>query len=243
MKKNQKGFSAVEGLLILVIAGLIGFVGWYVWQAKNNADDNLSSATETSNSTQNITNASPYYGWKIYTSQNEKFSFKYPKDWKITSDTPIGNLKEEIGIQGPNNFLMTYSLVKMDPSAITPANHAKSGNDNNPNAYDPNSNVYNGATELSIKNFEKKLYIVIDQTIINDNQPVQGIGISENKTYTAQKYLNPMYYEAKNTTGYMVQWFGAYAAPEGGPVSLSYDAFVAKPEVATAKLILHSISY
>jgi hypothetical protein len=243
MKKNQKGFSALEGLLILVIVGLIGFVGWYVWQAKNNADDNLSSATETSNSSQSTATSNPYAGWKTYTSNNEKFTFKYPSNWELNGEAASGNLKEEVGLRGPNNFLMTYSLVKIDPGAITPANHAKSGNDNDPNAYDPNSNVYNGATELSIKNFDKKLYIVIDQSTINDNQPVQGIGISENKTYTAQKYLNPMYYEAKNTTGYMVQWFGAYAAPQGGPVSLSHDAFIAKPELATAKLILQSISY
>gem|GEM_PF-5416893 len=35
MKKNQHGFGAIEGLLLLVIVSLIGFVGWYVWQSKN----------------------------------------------------------------------------------------------------------------------------------------------------------------------------------------------------------------
>jgi len=238
MKKNQSGFSIVEGLLILIIVGIIGGTGWYVWQAKNNTDDNLSSATKTSNSSQSTATTSPYSGWKTFTSENEKFTFKYPNDWKITSEAPNGNLKEEVGLQGPNNFLMTYSLVKIDPNAATPADHAKSGSDNDPYAYDPNSNVYNGATKLNIKNFERPLYIVIDQNTINGNQPVQGIGISESKTYTAQKYINPMYYEAKNASGYMVQWDGAYAAPQGGPVSLSYNTFIAKPEVIKAKLIL-----
>ncbi len=34
--KNQFGFSAVEGLLILVILGMLGFTGWYVWHVKQN---------------------------------------------------------------------------------------------------------------------------------------------------------------------------------------------------------------
>lgn len=31
MNKNEKGFSVVEGLLTVVVIGLTGFVGWYVW--------------------------------------------------------------------------------------------------------------------------------------------------------------------------------------------------------------------
>jgi hypothetical protein len=38
MNKNQRGFSVVEGLLILVIVGTIGFIGWYVWKSKNKTD-------------------------------------------------------------------------------------------------------------------------------------------------------------------------------------------------------------
>lgn len=30
-KKNQKGFGILEGLLIIVIIGLLGGLGWYVW--------------------------------------------------------------------------------------------------------------------------------------------------------------------------------------------------------------------
>lgn len=47
MNKNQKGFSVVEGLLFLIIIGVLGFVGWYVWHSKNAADDNLKNAAST----------------------------------------------------------------------------------------------------------------------------------------------------------------------------------------------------
>jgi cytoskeletal protein RodZ len=48
--KNQKGFGAVEGLLIFVIVGLIAFIGWYVWHSKNAADKTLSAANKASTS-------------------------------------------------------------------------------------------------------------------------------------------------------------------------------------------------
>lgn len=47
LQKDQKGFSAVEGLLIVVLVGLISLVGWYVW--KNQADKSVK--TDSSSST------------------------------------------------------------------------------------------------------------------------------------------------------------------------------------------------
>src|SRR5262249_53344198 len=54
--QKQKGFGAVEALLILVIIGMLGFTGWYVWHAKQTADktlsaDNSSTPTFKKNST------------------------------------------------------------------------------------------------------------------------------------------------------------------------------------------------
>lgn len=50
MNKNQKGFSVVEILVVLVIVGLICGVGWYVWQSKSkkSSDTNNSQTTQTS---------------------------------------------------------------------------------------------------------------------------------------------------------------------------------------------------
>lgn len=46
--KSQAGFSAVEVVLLIVIVGVIGFVGWYVYHAKQNSDTVLNSAAHTS---------------------------------------------------------------------------------------------------------------------------------------------------------------------------------------------------
>lgn len=95
MKKNQKGFSVIEALLFLIIVGLIGFVGWYVWHAKNNTDNNLNAAANTSsNTTTQIAATDKYSGWQTLDHDGTKyaealgegygvhFSLKYPSEWQ-----------------------------------------------------------------------------------------------------------------------------------------------------------------
>jgi predicted negative regulator of RcsB-dependent stress response len=48
MKKPQEGFSAVEALLIVIIVGMLGGVGWYVWNSQQQIDKTYS---QTANST------------------------------------------------------------------------------------------------------------------------------------------------------------------------------------------------
>jgi type II secretory pathway pseudopilin PulG len=92
--KNQKGFSALETLLVLVIIGLTGFVGWYVWNARNSADKSLDSASGNNlkvlknTPIEDVGNTGPTpTGWKVYKDPTYKFSFAYPADWVIHTDT------------------------------------------------------------------------------------------------------------------------------------------------------------
>lgn len=58
MKSSQKGFSVIEGLLLLVILGLLGFVGWYVYTSSNQTKETLNAADKsTSQSAQTETKA------------------------------------------------------------------------------------------------------------------------------------------------------------------------------------------
>jgi cytoskeletal protein RodZ len=41
---NQRGFAAVEAILIVIVLGIIGFTGWFVYHAKQNTDKTLTSA-------------------------------------------------------------------------------------------------------------------------------------------------------------------------------------------------------
>jgi Tfp pilus assembly protein PilV len=48
VNRNQSGFSTVEIILIIVIVGAIGLVGWFVYHTKQNSDKTLNQATSTS---------------------------------------------------------------------------------------------------------------------------------------------------------------------------------------------------
>ncbi len=52
--KDSRGFAAIEGLLILILVGIIGGTGWYVWKAHDKANKSLDNATQSSNTTANI---------------------------------------------------------------------------------------------------------------------------------------------------------------------------------------------
>lgn len=47
-KKNSNGFGALEGLLVIVLVGIIGFAGWYVWNAKESTDKTIAATNKTS---------------------------------------------------------------------------------------------------------------------------------------------------------------------------------------------------
>ncbi len=93
---DQKGFSAVEVLVVIVIVGLIGTVGWLVYdrqQSKNNATTTTSTKTEPTQQL-NETPATPkaeseFSLNKKLTSLNSKFTLNVPDGWVFTNDTEL----------------------------------------------------------------------------------------------------------------------------------------------------------
>jgi hypothetical protein len=89
-KLNQKGFSAIEGLLILVIVAIIGGVGLYIYHANQKTNSTLNTASQENSATapnvsKNATktvSTGLYSGWSQYCSSHEKACFKYPDSWK-----------------------------------------------------------------------------------------------------------------------------------------------------------------
>jgi uncharacterized protein HemX len=82
MFKGQKGFSAVEGLLIVLVLAVIGFGGYYIWDQQKR---DKKTATETNNTEQlgteekkEETRQSPENipeGWISYENKEQGFSF------------------------------------------------------------------------------------------------------------------------------------------------------------------------
>jgi type II secretory pathway pseudopilin PulG len=48
MKKTQRGFSAVEALLLVIIIGMLVGVGWYVWHSQKQVDKTYSQTANSS---------------------------------------------------------------------------------------------------------------------------------------------------------------------------------------------------
>jgi len=84
MKRTQKGFSIVETLLLLLIVGLIGSVGWYVFNSSRKTNKiNDSTASENTVSAQDqfpvVTIKDPV----SYTDSSSTISFNHPADWTV----------------------------------------------------------------------------------------------------------------------------------------------------------------
>jgi len=87
---SQKGFSVIEGLLILVVIGILGFTGWYVYHAKQISDKNYSTTANSmvptyKKKTSTVATVDPYAGWKQNCSNVGNVCFKYPVDWAPTT--------------------------------------------------------------------------------------------------------------------------------------------------------------
>ncbi len=89
MKKMDKGFSPVEGLIIAAVIGLVGFGGWYVWQSRtkssnnvasidsrNQGNENSDSETQTQRGQDSVPSGFVHY-------EDEYASFYHPSDWKV----------------------------------------------------------------------------------------------------------------------------------------------------------------
>jgi Tfp pilus assembly protein PilV len=49
MKNSQKGFGAIEALLLLILISIVGFIGYYVYHTSNSANSSYDKAATASN--------------------------------------------------------------------------------------------------------------------------------------------------------------------------------------------------
>jgi hypothetical protein len=85
--KNNKGFTVVEVLLVLIFVALVVLIGLYVMHNHKTSNSGKINNTVTANTTKLNSpskTVDPYIGWKTYTSTTEKASFKYPSTWTVT---------------------------------------------------------------------------------------------------------------------------------------------------------------
>ncbi|MEX2014493.1 MAG: prepilin-type N-terminal cleavage/methylation domain-containing protein [Candidatus Saccharimonadales bacterium] len=96
MNSNQKGFSVVEILIVIIVIGLLGAVGWLVYDRQKSKTSETQTNTqqkeetpkqETEQTEQKLINT----GWKVYTSEKLNLSFEYPESWTVKEEDQISS--------------------------------------------------------------------------------------------------------------------------------------------------------
>lgn len=76
---NQRGFGAVEIIIIVVVLALIGVGGWYVWQTQTKPPQNQTQDTPNGQTT-------PPKTTETFSDSRVPFTFEYPKGWTVKVD-------------------------------------------------------------------------------------------------------------------------------------------------------------
>jgi hypothetical protein len=108
ISKNQKGFTAVEGLLIILTLAVIGFGGYYVYHTNHKAKTasvSTSGANNSASGSTKSTAANPYAGWNSYTDVSKLFSVMYPSGW--TAANPQEHADTPFTLADPNVIIFT----------------------------------------------------------------------------------------------------------------------------------------
>lgn len=114
MKKQEQGFSAIEVIIILVIAGIIGFAGWFVYnrsQSKETSNTASPSTATSATATTAPVAVDPYADWQAYTMTSTDISFKYPKAWTATTSSS-SSIKELVILTAPDKSEIRLNVSK-----------------------------------------------------------------------------------------------------------------------------------
>lgn len=136
MKNNQKGFSVVEILIVIVVVGLLGAAGWLVYDRQNKTNNSEQSAGNTQNGklkeqqanseaqpaqtvdeTQNWTNFTSSKGWQL----------RIPDGWELYTDTTSAGLTAYSSLEykaGTRAVIEKTSFGRGGPFVLSTGNYA-----------------------------------------------------------------------------------------------------------------------
>jgi len=115
LRNKQQGFAVLEALLILIVLGILGFTGWFVYHSKQATDKTLASTGNSSVGTSKVpvsskTSTKPVppssqtylaiteWGVKLQTSSSDQII--YMKDSASQSDSMVFTTKKAEAIGG-----------------------------------------------------------------------------------------------------------------------------------------------
>ncbi len=101
LRTNQSGIALIAVLLLLVLAGIIGFAGWRVYDSQKSTSTSLDNSNKSDAAIIEQVDVEPKGELPkdslTYTNNDLGFALKYPKDWKLTAqmDGKCGALDTE----------------------------------------------------------------------------------------------------------------------------------------------------
>lgn len=119
LKNNQKGFSAIEAIMLVVIVALIGAVGWMVYKDRHKTTV-TTTTTQPTKTSSTPTSQQPTANTTTYTDSSKLFTISYPTSWAVDESA--------INAETP------YPLANKKRVKLTPPNSPKSSDGVTPNA-------------------------------------------------------------------------------------------------------------
>lgn len=222
-------------IIIVLILIIIGLVVWYAFWGKPKA---AAPSTDPAAGVMATPTSGPYSGWKSMTLKYEKFSLKYPADWKVVDtsavDPSIGSY-DKVTLTSPDGFAVTVR-----------------------------TNVWGiGGSCEDCKAFETTYTTILGEktgvSIFGTSQGASGIGAmrADLDGQTIYECIGLCTLPGKNSTNKLnnnqpglIMATGGYPLSEADAIKLGstskfmgYDTFKNDPNVATARKIFESFSY
>jgi len=228
---NNKGFTLVEVLLLIVVLILVGGLGYLGYKQVNKKSATSTSSTATTTKT---TAVDPYAGWKTGTLKYEKLSFKYPSNWTLTDDSkPYSSSPEDLRCLKPGWDLVT--LTSPYGSKVTMGG---------PKLSCGGGGGVSGQLSLSghesIKFAGSDIFILypgpdVSEAILSDTATPTSYDLFYRGGVTTKNISNANAFEPSVPVYYNYAYYNAN--------DNSYAAMQADPDLALAKKIFESTSY
>jgi Tfp pilus assembly protein PilV len=109
--KNQKGFSLIEGLLVIIAITLIAFVGYYVWHTQQQSEDDTQVSVTSTKTTVAKNDTTKYWQiseWKVQAPESKKLTLTY--------SFPSANDRSYIGVSSAQ---LTAKDSQCTPNAMS----------------------------------------------------------------------------------------------------------------------------
>lgn len=109
IRNKQRGFTVVEGLLIILILVVLGFIGYYVWHNHQDTVKTAPSSITKQPTNEGATNTQSSSEKTVVAHASVDVTLTYPADWTVTH--PNGDYSTHITGPGGDVFVSVQGLA------------------------------------------------------------------------------------------------------------------------------------